>query len=94
MFNRPLTTGLTFEKMEISFGKGKTQYGTGVQIDLTGEEVARAIYTYLVAHKVHISGAATISVNGELCKFGGVYVDPSGRVIANGEGWNGRGHKE
>jgi len=80
--------------MEVSFGKGKTQYGTGVQIDLTGDEVAMAIYTYLTAHNVHISGAATITVNGELCEYGGVYVDPSGRVVANGEGYNGRGHKE
>jgi hypothetical protein len=28
--------------MEIQFGKGKTKYGPGVQIDLTGEEVAMA----------------------------------------------------
>lgn len=80
--------------MEINFGKGKTEYGTGVQIDLTGNEVASAIYTYLKAHDVHIDGPATVSVNGELCEFVGVYVDPSGRVVAKGEGWNGRGHKE
>jgi hypothetical protein len=80
--------------MNVSFGKGKTEYGTGVQIDLTGNEVAMAIYTYLTAHNVHIVGAATITVNGELCEYGGVYVDPSGRVIANGEGYSGKGHKE
>jgi hypothetical protein len=80
--------------MEISFGKGKTEYGPGVQIDLTGSEVAMAIYTYLTAHNVIISGAATITVNGELCEYGGIYVDPSARVIANGQGWNGRGYNE
>ena len=80
--------------MQVSFGKGKTQYGTGVQIDLTGREVAMAIYAYLTAHDVHISGPATIRVNGELCEYGGVYVDPSGRVVANGEGYNGKGYKE
>jgi len=80
--------------MKISFGKGKTEYGTGVQIDLTGTEVARAIYAYLMAHDVVIDGAATITVNGELCEYGGMYVDPSGRVIADGDGWSGRGHKE
>jgi hypothetical protein len=77
--------------MEIQFGKGKTKYGPGVQIDLTGEEVAMAIYTYLTAHNVHIDGTATISVNGKLCQFGGIYVDPSARVIANGKEWNGKG---
>jgi len=30
--------------MEIYFGKGRTEYGPGVQIDLTGEEVATAIH--------------------------------------------------
>lgn len=53
-----------------------------------------AIYTYLTAHNVHISGAATITVNGELCERGGIYVDPSARVVASGEGWNGKGYKE
>lgn len=80
--------------MNIEFGRGKTEYGPGVQIDLTGEEVAKAILTYLTAHNIHIDGAMTIRVNGELCKFGGIYVDPSARVIANGIGWNGRGFKD
>lgn len=80
--------------MDIQFGEGKTKHGPGVQIDLGGNEVALAIYTYLTAHGVHISGPATISVNGETIRFGEVYVDPSGRVVADGVGWNGRGHKE
>ena len=79
--------------MKVEFGKGKTEYGTGVQIDLTGDEVATAISSYLVAHGIHIVGERTITVNGELCEYGGIYVDPSGRVIANGEGFDGRGHK-
>ena len=80
--------------MDISFGTGTTKYGTGVQIDLTGEEVATAIYAYLMAHNVVIDGCATIKVNDERIKDCYIYVDPSGRVIANGEGWNGKGHKE
>lgn len=80
--------------MNIQFGKGKTEYGTGVQIDLTGDEVATAIDAYLVAHGIIVDGARTIRVNGELCQRGQIYVDPSGRVIANGKGWSGRGHKE
>lgn len=65
--------------MNIQFGKGKTQFGPGVQIDLTGNEVAMAIYTYLTAHSIIIAGPATISVNGEMCEVGSVYVDPSCR---------------
>ena len=53
--------------MNVQFGKGKTEYGTGVQIDLTGDEVATAISAYLVAHGIHVVGAKTITVNGEFC---------------------------
>lgn len=77
--------------MKIEFGNGKTQYGPGVQIDLTGDEVATAIHTYLEAHNVHINGARTITVNGKRCEKGGVYVDPSGFVVTNGEKLSGRG---
>lgn len=80
--------------MNISFGKGKTEFGTGIQIDLKGEEVVMAIYAYLMAHNVVVDGAATLRVNGKRIESGEVYVDPSGRVIENGEGWNGRGYKE
>ena len=66
-------------------------YGTGVVITLTGDEVARAIDAYLVAHDVHVSGPRTIKVNGELCKDGRVFVDPSGFVIHDGERLDGRG---
>lgn len=75
--------------MEVYFGNGKTEYGTGVQIDLTGAELAQAICTYLTAHNIHISGAKTITVNGELCEESGIYVDPSGFVMKDGERYNG-----
>jgi hypothetical protein len=71
--------------MKIDYGKGETEYGPGVDIKLTGEEVATAINAYLVAHGVHISGPRTIRVNGKLCESGGVYVDPMGFVVFNGE---------
>lgn len=80
--------------MKVDFGKGKTQYGPGVEIELSGNEVATAIDAYLVAHGVHVSGARTITVNGELCESGRVYVDPSGFVIHDGERLTGRGKKE
>lgn len=79
--------------MEINYGKGTSEFGTGVQIDLTGDEVAIAIDTYLVAHGVHVNGARTITVNGELIEDGEIYVDPSGFVIADGEKWCGRRKK-
>ena len=76
--------------MKIYSGGGITEFGPGVQIDLKGNEIARAIYTYLYARGVHIDGAATIRINGELCEFGEIYVDPSARVIARGKEVSGR----
>lgn len=79
--------------MKVKYGKGKTEYGPGVEIKLTGDEVARAIDAYLVAHGIHVSGPRTVTVNGDLCERGRVYVDPSGFVIADGEKYDGRGKK-
>ena len=67
--------------MKIKKGGGESKYGKGVDIKLTGDEVARSIMTYLTAKGVYISGARTITVNGELCKIGNIYIDPSGFCI-------------
>ena len=67
--------------MRIKLGSGTTEYGPGVEITLTGDEVARAIDAWLVAKGVAVRGPRTIKVNGELCEHGRVYVDPSGFVI-------------
>jgi len=80
--------------MNIKFGKGKTEYGPGVQIDLTGDEIATAIDAYLVAHGVFVSGPRTITVSGELIKCGEIYVDPSGFVVVDGVKYLGRGTAE
>jgi hypothetical protein len=80
--------------MKVKYGKGKTEYGPGVEIKLTGDEVATAIDAYLVAHNIHVSGARTITVNDELCERGRIYVDPSGFVIHDGERLSGRGLEE
>ena len=77
--------------MEVKFGKGKTEYGPGVEINLTGNEVATAIDAYLVAHGIIVDGPRTIRIRGELCGNCKVYVDPSGNVIEKGKGWSGRG---
>lgn len=80
--------------MQIQYGKGRTQYGPGVSIELSGDEVATAIDAWLVAHQVHVSGPRTITVNGELCNRGQIYVDPSGFVITDGKKMSGRGPAE
>lgn len=77
--------------MKIKFGKGTTKYGPGVEISLSGDEVAIAIDAYLVAHDIFVFGPRTITINGELCKIGEVYIDPSGFVIKNGKKISGRG---
>jgi hypothetical protein len=77
--------------MKVKFGKGSTACGPGVSICLTGDEVAIAIDAYLVARRVHVSGPRTITVNGERCERGHVYVDPSGAVIRKGKRFTGRG---
>lgn len=77
--------------MIVEYGIGKTLYGPGVSIQLSGDEVATAIHAYIVAHGIHINGPRTVTVNGFLCKDGEIYVDPSGFVIADGEKYNGKG---
>jgi hypothetical protein len=77
--------------MIITHGNGRTVYGPGVSIELTGSEVARAIDAWLVAQGVHVNGPRTMTVNGELCASGNVYIDPSGFVISEGMKISGRG---
>jgi hypothetical protein len=79
--------------MNVGYGEGKTEYGPGVRIDLTGDEVAVAIETWLVAHGVHISGPRTTSVNDLLCGSGRVYVDPLGFVVHDEKVFSGRGER-
>jgi hypothetical protein len=62
-----------------------------VQIDLDGNEVAIAIDAWLVSQGIAVRGPRTIRVNGELIETGGIYVDPSGFVVNNGEKLSGRG---
>lgn len=80
--------------MEVKHGNGRTEYGPGVEINLTGSEVATAITAYLVSHGVYVNGARTVTVNGELCEVGRVYVDPAGFVVTNGQRYTGRGKIE
>jgi len=79
--------------MEVKQSNGISIYGPGVDIKLSGDEVATAISAYLTAHDIHVSGARTITVNGDLCESGHIYVDPSGKVIAKGIEFTGRGDK-
>ena len=79
--------------MKIQYGKGGIQFGPGVDIYLTNQEVATAIEAYLVAHRIDITGARSTTVNENALKGGRVYVDPSGHVIARGRKISGRGPK-
>jgi len=79
--------------MKVKYGKGKTEFGPGVSIELSGEDVAVAIDAFLVANHVNVQGPRTITVNGELCKTGHIYVDPSGWVEDKNSYWSGRGPK-
>ena len=71
--------------MKIKYGKGQTKYGPGVDIELSGTEIANAILAYIVSCGAHIDGPRTITVNGELIYSGRIYVDPAGFVIAKGK---------
>jgi len=77
--------------MKIKYGKGKTEYGPGVDIKLEGDEVARAILAYLITKGVYITGPLTITVNGKPIEEGNIYVDPSGRVVTPKKAFEGRG---
>ena len=71
--------------MRVERGNGKTKWGPGVNIKLTGCEVATAIDTFLISHGIYVGGPRTITVNGDLCNEGSIYVDPSGFVVDNGK---------
>lgn len=78
--------------MQISHGKGKSIYGPGVSITLSGNELAKAIDAYLLAHGYEVSGPRTITVNGEMCDRAEVYVDSAGSAKdPAGKRWSGRG---
>ena len=77
--------------MEVKYGEGTSEFGPGVAIEMSGDEVASAVDAYLVAHGIHVSGPRTVTVNGGLCSVGRVRVDASGFVIAGGERFSGRG---
>ena len=80
--------------MKIRKGGGTTTYGPGVEINLTGNEVAHAIDVFLYAQGIYVGGSRTIRVNGELCKSGKVYVDPGAKVFHKGKEVDGRTGKD
>lgn len=80
--------------MEIEYGTGTTEFGPGVNVKLTADEVALAIDAYLVAHGVYLRGPRTIRDGmSRLVQPHNVYVDPSGHVIHDGDLFSGRGPK-
>jgi len=78
--------------VKMMYGKGTSEHGPGVDIELSGDEVAVAIMAYLTAHGAHVRGPRTVTVNGHLCVSGRVYVDPSGFAInSDSRRFSGRG---
>lgn len=77
--------------IEIDYGDGPTKYGPGVQIDMDGDELAKAIDLWLHAQGFTVRGPRTIRVNGELCESASCYVDPSAFVVFDGEKYPGSG---
>lgn len=66
-----------------------TKYGKGTTVYLDGDELAHAIHSYLYARDVVIDGASTVTISTTdgaygRCHGARVYVDPSGRVIHEG----------
>lgn len=76
--------------MKITKGNGTTEDGTGIDIELSGNEVAGAIIKYLERNDIFITGPRSVFVNDVLCERGSVYVDPSGTVERNDKIISGR----
>ena len=77
--------------IEIDYGDGPAKYGPGVQIEMDGEELAKAVDLWLHAQGFIVRGPRTITVNGELCESASCYVYPSGFVVFDGEKYAGSG---
>lgn len=79
--------------MKIDYGSGKTEFGPGVQIDLSGTDLYYAIFAYLTSKKVIISGPVTVKINEQLLTetTASIYVDPSGFVRRKSKEYSGRG---
>lgn len=79
--------------MDIKYGNGSSQYGPGVSVEMTGDELAMAVDAWLESQGLLIAGPRTVRVNGARCESAHVYVDPSGAVLARGRHYSGRGPK-
>lgn len=78
--------------MEIKYGEGTSEYGPGVDIVLSGDELAQAIFDYIKSQGAIIEGPMTARANGGRCMSARVHVDPSGMVTTKEQGvMSGRG---
>lgn len=77
--------------ISIKFGNKETKDGSGVRIELSGNAIAKAINKWLADQNIYIYGPRTMTVNGDLCDFGHIYVDPPGWIVSNGEKISGEG---
>lgn len=71
-----------------------SKVGDGVEVNLTGDELAMAVDLFLYSRQVLVVGPRTVKVNGQKCESAQVYVDPSGYVMDNGTRYRGNGITE
>lgn len=77
--------------MKLDYGKGKTEFGPGVLIQLTGNELCRAIDAFIKDKGLEVKGPRTVRIAGHAATGASVYVDPAGLVIHKGKKYSGRG---
>ena len=87
----PIVPEVREAPLEVRYGEGTSEFGPGVAIEFPGDDVAVAIIEWLASQGVTITGPRTVRVNGDRCRIGRVYVDPSGGVVADGQQFPGRG---
>lgn len=67
--------------MQIKRGAGTTSFGPGVVVELNSDEVALALYAWLVGRGVFLQGPRTVRLHADDPGGATVYVDPSGAVF-------------
>jgi hypothetical protein len=60
--------------MNIKYGNTQSKRGHSIIIELDGAEVAEAIDAWIIGRGVYVSGERAVTVNGEICHTGQIYI--------------------